>query len=195
MVTRNKGDEVKKGDVLISGTVNIYNDYDELLETNYVVADGEVYAIVEYNYIDEFDMNSYEKAYTGREKKTYAIMLNQKYIPLGFKNNYDLYDEIINQYKLKMGTSIYLPVCFYEVYSKEYNTNPHILNDEEAKIKAEKRLNTYIDDLRKKGVEILENNVKILIIDGKCVSQGTIITKELIGVPDELTLINQGEEP
>ncbi len=193
--TRQKGDEVKKGDIIITGTVNLYNDYDELLETNYVAADGDVYAIVEYNYSDEFDLYFYDKLYTGKEKYSFGIVIDDTYIPIGFKIDYDLYDQVIDEKRLKLGSSVYLPVTLNLITTKEYETAPYIYSKEEAILKAEKRLQVYIEELQKKGVEILENNVTINVSEDKCYAQGTIVAKELIGVPQELTIINQGEEP
>ena len=56
------------------------------------------------------------------------------------------------------------------------------------------KLNSYIDELNKKGVEILENNVKIEVSDDICEAKGTIVTKEQIGIPADITIINQGED-
>lgn len=193
--TRSKGDEVKKGDIIITGTVNIYNDYDELLETNYVVADGDVYAIVEYEYQDEFDMYFYDKIYTGEERKSYDFVFDNTHIPLGIKPDYALYDQVVTEHKLKLGSSVYLPVYFNVITTKEYETAPFLYSHEEAREKAKKRLDVFLEELQKKGVEILENNVTISISDDKCYARGTIVAKELIGVPQELTIINQGEEP
>ncbi len=192
--TREKGDEVKKGDILISGTVNIYNDYDELLETNYVASDGDVYAIVEYNYIDDFNLYSYEKEYTGNKKKRYGIFLGEKYIPVGFRINYELYDQVVTEHRMCLGSSVYLPIYFNTITVREYESIPRMYTKEEAREKAEKRLGYYIDNLQKKGVKILENNVKIDVDEDKCHCSGTIITRELIGVPQTMTTINQGEE-
>ena len=47
-----------------------------------------------------------------------------------------------------------------------------------------KRLELYIENLEKKGVEILENNVTIEIVEGKLISSGTIVAKELVGIPE-----------
>ena len=67
------------------------------------------------------------------------------------------------------------------------------MKNEEAKEKAVDKLNIYIDNLKKKGVEILENNVTISIENDKCTAKGTIVTKELIGVPETLNITEQGD--
>ena len=190
----NKGDEVNKGDILITGAVNLYNDYDELIETSYVPANGEIYAICSYDYNDSFPLDYYEKDYTGNSKKYYGItFFDSTLMPFKPKDEYDNYDMVEEDSKLKLFEAFYLPMSFKVNEVKEYEPVLKKYSDDEAKDKAYLRLNEYISNFNKKGVEILENNVKITISDTECVAEGTIITKELIGVPSELTIINQGE--
>ena len=42
-------------------------------------------------------------------------------------------------------------------------------------------------------VSILENNVTIEFVNNKCIISGIIVTEELISVPSELIIIEQGE--
>ena len=191
----NKGDEVKKGDILITGAINLYNDYDELIETSYVPANGEIYAIVSYDYNDTFELSHYEKEYTGESKKYYGLCIANNVIePYKPKTNYNNYDLTQNDKKLKLGNVFYLPFSLKENIIDEYEPVLMTYTTEEAQSKAQMKLNSYIDELSKKGVEILENNVKIEIGDDICTSSGTIVTKERIGVPADITIINQGEE-
>ncbi len=190
-----KGDEVKKGDILITGAINLYNDYDELIETSYVPANGKIYAIVSYNYYDSFELSYYEKEYTGKEKRYYGLSFGSKSLkPYKPKIKFDNYDTVETDSRLRLGSVFYLPISLRKGYIKEYVPELKTLSDKDAKDKARLKLNIYIDELTKKGVEILENNVKIEIGDKSCTAQGTIVTKELIGVPSDITVINQGEE-
>ena len=190
------GDEVKKGDILITGAINIYNDYDELIETTYIPASGDVYAISEYEYSDSFPMNYYKKQYTGESKKYISLnFFENHFTPYTPKTSYELYDTVTNDNKLKIGDSFYLPFSFQTTCISEYTTEAACYTDEQAHEKAMKRLNVYLDDLRKKGVEILENNVTIEVSNGTCTAEGYIVTKEPIGVPAELIIMEQGEEP
>lgn len=43
-------------------------------------------------------------------------------------------------------------------------------------------------------MEILENNVKISIRNGKCHAGGNLITRELVGIPSDISLFEQGED-
>ena len=191
-----KAAEVKKGDILVTGAVNIYNDYDEYIETNYVVADADVYGIVKYQYNDSFPMSYYEKEYTGKKKKYYELMLGDKiYSIFDKESNFINEDIIVHDNKIKIGEYIYFPFTIKKTEIKEYNPVARTYTTEEAKEKAVDKLNIYIDNLKKKGVEILENNVTISIENDICTAKGTIVTKELIGVPETLNITEQGEEP
>lgn len=46
---------------MITGVVNIYNEYEELIETNYVAADGIVYAQTKYQYQQAFPLDYTQK--------------------------------------------------------------------------------------------------------------------------------------
>ncbi|MDD6328681.1 MAG: sporulation protein YqfD [Eubacteriales bacterium] len=186
-----QGMEVKKGDILITGVVPIYNEYDELIETNYTYASGEIYGIVSYDYSDCFALQSYEKTYT-EEKRSYGIDLGNIQINLPSKKYTN--SDVTTEYKqLKIGNSFYLPVKLRTKIQKLYTTEALVLNEEEAMEKARKKLYYHISQMQKKGVEILENNVKIQISDGQCIATGTILVKEYICilVPIDNTL--QGE--
>lgn len=180
----NPGDEVKKGDVLITGVVNIYNEYEELIETNYVPADGIVYGKTTYQYRKEFPL-SYTKRVQGKKKKcAISVRVGSKVNKI-FKPEYkDGYEKVEKTYPLHIGHSYYLPIAFVigNYYKPEYTAASY--TEDEACLKQKAILQNYLDDLKKKGVEILENNVTIVCKDGKCVASGTILVREMIGAPE-----------
>ncbi len=190
------GDEIKKNDILITGVVNVYNEYDELLETNYVSAKGSIIALVSYEYSDEFELSSTQKKYTGETKNNYQLCLFNSFLPYyKSKIKYETYDTIKEDKNIKIGDSFYLPGFLRVTSYKEYTVETITLSEKEAREKAQNRLNIYIDNLKKKGVSILENNVKITFENGRCKAEGNLLVKESIGVPAELEIIGQGEEP
>lgn len=195
IVIARKGDEVKTNDILITGVVNVTNEYDEQIETDYVCAKGLVYGKVKYIYEDSFPLRNYEKEYTNNHNKEYKLFAfgNIINIPKLKNNKYELYDEICTTNQLKISSNTYLPLAIIFKNNKEYRLVEKIYTEEEANKIAKDRLQVYLDDLRKKGVVILENNVKIEIKDGKVIAKGKIICEELIGVPSEINIINQGE--
>ncbi len=192
------GDEVKKNDILITGVVNIYNEYNELIETNYTSSAGTIYGIVEYDYHDEFDIQTNQKIYTEKTKKSYNIEIFNNIIKLpSGKISYDSYDTITESNRLKLFDNFYLPISLSKNVYKEYSTKSVTLSDKEAKEQAKSKLTEYLDKLKKKGVSILENNVTIDIVDGVCIANGSIKCKEVIGIPApiENPTVTEGNSP
>ena len=77
-----KGDKVKRGDVLISGEVGLYDDGGVLTETALVKAEGDITAITKRKYEDSFPLLHYVKEYTGRSFPVYQLLLGEKLITL-----------------------------------------------------------------------------------------------------------------
>lgn len=191
----NIGDEIKKNDVLITGVVNIYNEYEELIESSYTAAQGTVWGIVEYEYSDELSMTTSDKTYTSNSKNTYSLNIGNNIIRLPFgKVNYNHYDVIAESNKVKLFNNLYLPIGITKNTFKEYNLSSVKLSKDEALEIANKRLVLYIDNLKKKGVSILENNVTISIENDKCIASGTIVAKEVIGIPSKIDITQEGEQ-
>ncbi len=188
-----KGDQVKKNDILITGIVNISNEYDELIETSYTTAQGTVTGIVDYTYSDSFPMENTKKVYTGKTKKAIELNIINSNIKLPSNNPLKLYDTISTTNTLELLENLYFPIGFTINNYKEYELKNVIYTSDEAYDIANKRLLSYIENLKKKGVSILENNVKITIVNDKCIATGIIKCKEVIGIPCEIEITQEGE--
>lgn len=174
-------DKVKKGDILISGTIYIYDDNNEIMETSYIAADGDVYGMTTYIYEDYIDLKYYEKKYKKDSKEYISLYFMNycftPYIPKMNEEDFDTYTEI---HKAKLFDHFYLPFGYkitkmnpYELEQKSYST-------EEAKNILEKRLNKKIEIFKEKGVEIIKNDVKIKQDGDRLISKGKLTIKESI---------------
>lgn len=176
------GDEVKKGDVLISGAIKILDDAATVIETNYICANGDVVAQTDYNYENSFDMSYYERDYTEKSKKFLSITCFQKmFTPYVPKIAYDSYDSIVTEKQIQIGHTYYFPLSFRITTVREYEPKRKTYTKEEAQKKAQKILKEFEQTLTNKGVQILENNVKISISGEKCVAKGNLVLLEPIG--------------
>jgi similar to stage IV sporulation protein len=188
------GSEVKKGDILISGAVYLYDDNDELLDTLYVPARGVVMGICEYDYSESFDMEYTSKEYDGELTRHYSFDFFGHYLfSYKEKGKYEYYDVEEEEKKLHIG-DFYVPVALVTTTEKSYSPERKEYTEDEAYEKAEARLNNYIGDLKEKGVQILENNVRISIDDGKCIAGGTIKTIEPVGIALEIKPVESDME-
>lgn len=173
------GTVVKKGDILVSGVVDIMGDFDLIIRKNPVVADADIRMKTFYNYSDSFDLNYSKKEYTGNEKKAYGVCINENkiflYSPLKVYKKYDIID---NDEKLRIGSNFYLPISFSTTYYKEYRVIPSTYSKEEATQIADEKLQLFMNNLEENGVTILENNVKITMNKKKCITSGKLIVEE-----------------
>lgn len=176
-------DTVKKGDILISGTIYIYDDNNEVMETSYVAADGDVYGKTTEEYEDYVDLKYYKKIYQGKEKKHITFYFLDycltPYIPKMNAENYDSYTQI---HKARILDNFYLPFGYKTVKRTAYTLEQREYTEEEAKKILETRLSKKLKSFEEKGVEIIENNVKIKKSNGKMIAYGNIIKNESIAV-------------
>lgn len=174
-------DAVKKGDILISGTIYIYDDNNEIMETSYVAADGDVYGTTVEEYEDYVDLKYYEKIYQ-EKSKTYITFYFMDYcltpyIPKMDSENYDSSTQI---HKARILNNFYLPFGYKTVKRTAYTLQQQKYTDEEAKKILENRLKKKLKSFEEKGVEIIENNVKIEKDNDKMVAHGDITKNEAI---------------
>ena len=188
MITRSgmpiakRGSVVSKGDILISGVVYIYDDYDAVIETDYVVADGDVIAETNYDFADSFEMQYYEKNYTGNTEKEWLLQIGSWtqsfHLP---KKTFMNQDEVSETHQLCFGNAYYLPVSLTNIEQREYQPVLKMYSEQEAMERMTQRLERYLNELREKGVEIMENHVTIGVQDGVCSASGYVTVWERIG--------------
>ena len=189
------GQTVSKGDILISGVIHIYDDFDEVLETDYVAADGDVIAETVYTYEDSFELQYYEKEYTGVHQTAITVevvnWVQEIHLPWKDFTNFDVVEE---NHKLRLGHTYYLPFSFTVSERREYIPVMVTYSEEEAKARAEERLQRYINNLSEKEVEIMENHVTIECRDGICHATGNLVVWERIGYGRELIIPSEPQE-
>lgn len=183
-------DQVKKGDILISGTIYIYNDNNEVLETNYVPADGDIFGESSELYEDKIDAVCYEKKYDKNSKKYYTFFVfNYCITPFKPKVKSDNADYITQIHKVKLFSDLYLPIGYKKTEIKTYEVVKKTYSKEEAFRILKNNLQKKIQELEAKGVEIIENNVKIEKQENQFLAKGTLKLRESIGGVRQLSMI------
>lgn len=188
MITRigtpavNIGDTVTKGDLLVSGTVPIYNDDATTKLTRLVKADADIYARTTYNYQREHSLTYIKKSYTENIVKNYSFHLFNHRIELPFSDyNYEKYDTtyIINKYRLTK--NFYLPFSTKVTIIKEYTNEENQYTKDEIFRIVNEELEQFISDLENKGAALISNDVEIQITGNSCIASGTLVFDEPIG--------------
>lgn len=173
------GSIVKAGDVLISGIVPVIGDNDVLLENKLVVAEGNVLCRTFYEYEDSFSLDYSYQEYTGESKIGHEFYLfGRKIFSYSPSNSYDQCDIISEVKTLKLLRNFYLPIRHTKSTVSEYKVQQATYTYAEANEIANRKLLRYIENLKKSGVTIIENQVTVSIEDDRCIATGKIIVEE-----------------
>ncbi len=158
IIVKNKNDYVKKGDIIVSGNIDLNGEIKKI-----VPATGKVYGEVWYKLTIEYPLNYTERKVTGETKKVYTFKFMNLNISL--YNNYLVTKEKI-LYKNKT-----IPFSIVkQTKNKILNINQTLTKEEATskaievgldKIKSKLNDNEYIIDTKKLKVET--NNSKIIL--------------------------------
>ena len=168
------GDTVTAGQVLVSGVVELFNDSGEKTGEHSVKADATVKAATTAVYEERFSLEHSVKWYTGGERYQLTLwILGRKLFLDGNIRGFDTYDTVSEQGQLSLGGDFYLPVSWQWTTLREYEEQTAIYSEAEARSLAESALERYEQNLLEKGVQIIEKNVRIDMMGGECITQGT----------------------
>lgn len=190
-----EGMEVQKGDMLVESLVEIINDAGEAANTYYVHADADIRIQRTEHYRESFDMQYVKKVYTGRTRTSFYLTLGNKRLDFRFlhMDTYEQSDSIASELPLRITENYYLPVTLGKITEQEYVPEEAVYTKEEAVALAKEEWALFSEKLRIKGLQIIENNVKIEINGDVCTAEGDYVVEESavqeqapqITIPDE----------
>lgn len=183
------GSEVKKGDLLVSGQIEIVGDDGETAGYQYCAADADIRIRTVLSYQDSFPMVYEEKVYTGEESQTFGLYLGGWHLALPFLGSgYETCDLLTEEYPLKLSGNFYLPVSLEVKRAREYQIQVKNYTQEEAIALAEAHFQKNLEKIKEKGVQIFENNVRIDADARTCVTAGNLIVIQDTGQRVERTI-------
>lgn len=168
MVTRagtplvSAGTSVTRGDILVQGRLDIYNDDGTIANYIYTTSDADITALVEYEYYDEINLKYQDKIKTGNVEKDYRFgifgtILSNPF----FQCPYENYNICTKENQLHFTDNFYVPIYWYTDCYEEYEIKELEYTNDEVKRLAEEHLLQYLTNLEEKGIQILEKNVMI----------------------------------
>ena len=189
------GDTVKKGQPLVLGQVEILDDAGEVADYQYVAADADIYVKTTYSYNETFSMKYIKKEYTGRMKKgVFLTVFGKNFAFTGWPVSYEASDVVKEGHQLRVTENFYLPVTVGKIECREYEMIEKTYSKEEAVRKAKESLAKFLWKMQEKGVQILQNNVKIETGVKSCTARGEIEITRRAGKRVERTLGVDAEE-
>ena len=157
------GDEIKKGQELVSGIVDITDDSQEVIR-----------------YYDTFPLDIEKKVWSGKNKTTFFFQLGSSFLDLSSPLQQNE-DRLICRESLFSTGIFQVPFSLGIITTSRFELRKERLTEDAAKKQAIQRLYDYEEKLIEKGVQISENNVKIEINHQDCVSRGTLTVIERTG--------------
>lgn len=183
------GDEVKKGDVLIEGKVYIYNEDETLKKVDYLTAEGDVFGKYQELYEKHYQRKHEVRSYKGKNYRELGVAIVGKSFRLPVWENIlkkQLEENTLSEVwswkkQFRLTPTFYLPFALEYTEYVPYENVVEEYTDEVIKKMAEEELQKYLNELEKKGVQIISNSVTIsLDADGGHV-KGTLILDGPIG--------------
>ena len=193
------GDVVQEGQVLISGSIPVMNDSQEVVRYELVRADGDVTARTAADYSDTFPTVETVTKETGKTSTSWYIGCMGRRAVFSFGDpGYALSSQTSQEYQLRILKDWYLPLCVGTIRTAELTRYEKRLTREEAEEKVQKNLKDYFEKTEEKGVQILENHVTMKYSADMCEGSGKIIAQEPIGKQQVILtdrLAEETEEP
>ena len=183
------GDQVKKGDILVSGRIEVKNDSGEVVGYQYQKSDADVFADTQIEYSESMPLTWQDKVYDGRKRYKWYVRLFDWTISAGtVKSSFEHSELASSETQLKIGENFYLPVSFGFERAKSYDFQEKEYTQDEIREKLSLDFRRFCDELEEKGIQIRENSVKIHIGADSASASGSVylnqrITLSLIHTP------------
>ncbi len=197
IVTRNgiplvkPGDTVKKGDILVSGKVEVKNDAGEVIHYQYQNADADIEAETVLQYEQEHSFSYVKKNYTGSKKKAAYLRAGDYLCTFGWqKNRYFESERFTSEKQIKIGEHFYLPITLGIRELRQYKSEEKVYTREEMRILLSEEFQFFCDKLKEKEIEVLQKDVKIYLKKNSAKAKGKIYVREKIGVHKETEKID-----
>lgn len=175
------GDFVERGQILVAGEVIITNDADEVVNVHDVKADADILAQTEYHYQKKLPSVQTAASNTGKSKTGYFLKGFQYSYVFMLPSKADTHwSYVLEEKQLKLFDNFYLPFYLGEIKGKEYILYEHIYTKEEQQQLMLEAHDDFMQNLVEKGVQILQNSVKMLGSGSNCYMEGNLTAKESI---------------
>lgn len=181
------GDSVEKGQILVTGRVDILNDAKEVVGYQYEQADADIYADTQIEYSDTIQ-RVYKKKIYDPKKERKALYLKVPFGEQGFgkiiigrrqssKKGREVYT---SEHQLKFGENFYLPVYWGEISIKEYEEKECVYTKKDVQEILSLHFQHFSEELQEKGIQISGNDVKIHVDENVAAAIGTLYLNQQI---------------
>lgn len=156
------GSEVKKGDVLVSGVLEVLNDGKEVVETHYVTADADIILETE-EYFEQTINREYNiKQYTKKKNLLPYIKIGEILLEFGFNNKqYKNYEITTKERQVQIGELAFFSFPYGTKKIKEYVWKKKEYTNEEMETLLNASFELFCKKLEENGSAILNREVSL----------------------------------
>ena len=176
------GDSVKKGDLLVSGRMEVLNDAAEVIGYQYQQSDADIFADTQMAYKDQIPLTYQKKTYDPYEqRRLWYIRLGPFRISAGtLSHDFPKWEKYTEEYQLRLGENFYLPVDYGMICIKSYQTKEKKYSKQKLQEILTKNFTQFSKEMEEKGIQICENSVKIHVYKNSAVASGTLYLNQKI---------------
>lgn len=176
------GDTVKKGDILVSGRVEVLNDAAEVTGYQYQQSDADIYADTQMTYRDQISLTYQEKIYDPYgQRRLWYIKLGPYQISLGMlSHDFQKWETYTEEHQLRLGENFYLPVDYGMISIKSYQTKAKKYSEQKLQEILTQKFKHFSKEMEEKGIQICENSVKIHVYENSAIASGILYLNQQI---------------
>lgn len=180
-----KGTQVRKGDILVSGQIPIVNDEKKVTGYTPCRSDADISGETTISYQKTCPKSYIKKAYYRSryhfiQKKEYTIRAGNYQFKAGsIKNDYPYFEKNIVQ--KKSGLTDLLPLTFEKITVTPYRKKHRNYTKAQIRKILSADFQNYCKEMEKKGVEIIQNDVKIYTGSEAYCAKGTLKIRCSVG--------------
>lgn len=191
------GDEIALGQILVSSQVPIVNDAGETVNVRYVQADADIYAKTEEIYTERIPKLAKERVRTGRMRRGIRLrFLNRSVLLLLPKTGELFWEFTAKSSQACLLKDFYLPFWIDQIIAREYSLAERPWRSDELENIKNQIHQQKMQTFMKKGVQIIENDVKILDKQTHWEVRGRFVLERPVGTgqPPEMSQEQKQEE-
>lgn len=169
------GEQVEMGDILVSGCMELYDDYETLTGYAYCDADADVVLHIEEAYTDQIPIFYDKKIPTGRTKKQIRIIFGEQILSFGERQPaYEACTVTTEQIPLIIGSHFQFPFELVKISTSEVTYEQTRYTETMLKQMLAGHYAVYSRKLEKKGFQIIDKDVKIKLNEKEVLVSGTL---------------------
>lgn len=167
------GQQVKKGDILVSGALEILDNDQAVQRYEYVGADADILLKTDYQYYDEFPLNEVLKQQEGTSRSYYFI----RFFGLEFsraRGPKEKEETVRWEKPVYLTDSFCLPFSYGKITYRPYKYVTVQYSEEDARIAAREHLTRFLQNLVEEGAEVTDQKVEVQVKEENCISKGVV---------------------